>query len=173
MTHNPFGPDISTKPETKKVPLGAGSEACLQFLRSVFLNAVDAVAISVLGFGSPGKGRRILARSELGGSEDDVVVGTSGGLASGEGCVLEVDVAACCSLLLRDRRGRFMYPGGNRGFSGSGLDLILRKFFTFAICSCQSALWLAQNEDTVAVGQRAVCNRETLIERTGRTTQAT
>ena len=160
----PFGPVISTKPDTTKVPLGAGADACFQFLSNVFLKAVDAVAISVLGIGSPGNGRKILARSEFVGSEDGAVVGTSGGSPSADGSFLGVCVPVLVTSLPWDRRPRLMYPGGNRGFSGSGLaDLTLRKFLTLAIWDCQRAFWLAQNDETVAVGQSIACSRDTLM----------
>ena len=146
-----------------QVPLGAGADACFQVLSNVFLKAVEAVAISVLGVGSPGNGRKILARSEFVGSEDDAVVDTSGVSASADGSFLGVFEPVLVISLPWDRRPRLMYPGGNRGFSGSGLDLMLRKFLTLAICDCQRAFWLAKNDDTVAVGQSVACSRDTLM----------
>ena len=50
---------------------------------------------------------------------------------------------------------------------------MLRKSFTFAICICQSACVLAKKEEKVACGHKVSCNRDTLIEDTGRTVNAT
>ena len=117
-----------------QVPLGAGADACFQFLSNVFLKVVEAVTISVLGVGSAGNGRKILARSEFVGSEDDAVVGTSGASAAADDFFLGVFEPVLVISLPWDRRARLMYPGGKRGFSGcSGLDLMLRKFLTLAI----------------------------------------
>ena len=60
----PFEPYTSTRPDTVKVPRGAGTEADRQFLAKLFLNAVDTIDISELGFGIDGKGHRILEPSE-------------------------------------------------------------------------------------------------------------
>lgn len=89
---------------------------------------MDTVAISVLGFGTDGKGHKILERSEPDGK---VVEG--GGDVSDEltlGAV-EAGLRASWSFACHNR-GRLRYPGGNRDLLGSESGFILSKSLILA-----------------------------------------
>jgi len=111
-----------------KVPRGAGTESDRQFFARFVLNTVDTVAISVLGFGIDGRGHKILERSE---SEGKAVEGggdVSDGLILG---AVEAGVLASWSFACPSR-GRFRYPGGNRGLFKSESGFRLSMSFNLA-----------------------------------------